>query len=550
MTTREAGRKHAPEASFRNTKEWKNDAQYGDCPKVAPSWRCQFCLHSFPVALKKGFGMSVTVVIIIVLESLFLSACGSRSRNSGTGGNLARSGFYVEEPSHEDSPEDINAAIPDIYYFFDRTLSMRGFVAEDNTSYSAIIPQLWSVAESTKLWPQSAAIASFYEFGEGDVRKISRQFVRDNIQRKTFYGQGPHNGQVVQANNNRQVFETLSKYIAARPAENGLFITVTDLYEQNREDNCFSVLFNDAFRRGLSGALIAVESRFNGTVENISINSAPNIKVDGISTFFVFVIGSQDMLKKYCDALFQTVEFQQAKPEYVLYLINNDSRPTRVPWTPNIKNANSKRMFERIGYDNNINLKNDIPRLFTWDGDDSKQVDPLKVESFRLLGNGRSQYVGGISIGYTDAKAFSYEPSYKVGYSQGERVEQGAFTVFEALNDIKKTNFTVDVVNGNEVSGMDVNRYPIAVVVGTKNDSLDKGCYQIRYEIFQKAIVPQWIIERSADSLAELEESNSPDKLIKILRLESIYRYIAEAYNYQPEWGKVYAGYLYLEKTR
>jgi hypothetical protein len=501
--------------------------------------------HKLTQGWKKGFTMSVSVIVL-----LFLLTCGGCSRNSSAGGSSARSGFYIEEPFYEeDSTKNNNTTIPDIYYFFDRTLSMQGFVAE-NASYSTIIPQLWNVTESTKLWPQSAVSASFYEFGEGDVRKISRQFVRDNIRNKTFYGQGPHNGQIVQANNNNQVFETLSKYIATLLVKNRLFITVTDLYEQNREDNCFSVLFSEAFKRGLSGALIAVESRFNGTVENISVNSAPNIKVDGISTFFIFVIGDQYILNKYCEALFQTLEFQQARSEYVLFLIDNDSRPAQVPWTPNTRNANSNRMFERIGYNNNVNLKDDIPRLFTWNDNISKQVDTSKVESFRLLGNVRSQYIGGISVDYADTKAFSFEPLCMIGYSQGGPVEQGAFTVFETLKDNKKASFTATVINGNEVSGMNVNRYPIAIVIETKNNALDKGCYQILYEIIQKAIVPRWVIERSASSLNELEESNQPNKLIKIFRLESIYRYIAEAYNYQPEWGKIYADSLYLEKTR
>jgi hypothetical protein len=500
-------------------------------------------------ALKKGFAISVAVVAIVALEILLLPACKSRSQKSSAGGSLARSGYYIEEPSHEDSPKDVNAAIPRIYYFFDRTLSMQGFVAEDYTPYSTIIPQLWNVAESTQLWSQSAADASFYEFGEGDVRKLSRQFVRDNIQRKTFYG-NPHEGQIVHWNNSRQVFETAAKYIAAQPAGDSLFIAVTDLYEQNREDNCFSVLFSDAFKRGLSGALIAVESRFNGTIENISINSAPNIEVDGISTFFIFIAGQRDILKKYCEALLQTVEFKQVKSEYVLFLIDNDSRSAKIPWTPDIKNANSERTFERIGYNNNVNLKDDISRLFTWNGDASAPVDALKVESFRLLGNVRSQYIGGISVDYADTKAFSFEPSYTAGYSKGERVEQGAFTTFDTLNDNEKAKFTLTIVDGNEVSGMDASRYPLAIAVGTKNDSLDKGCYQIRYEIFQKAIVPRWVIERSAGNLSELEESNRPNTPVKILRLESIYRYIAEAYNYRPEWGKIYANSLYLEKTR
>jgi hypothetical protein len=499
--------------------------------------------------LKKSFVISVAVVIV-VLEALLLLACESCSRKSNAGDSLTRSGFYIKEPPREDSPKDVDITTPRIYYFFDRTLSMQGFVAEDYTPYSTVIPQLWNVAESTRLWSQSAAGASFYEFGEGDVRKLSRQFVRDNIQRKTFYGKGPHEGQTVHSSNGRQVFETVAKYISTQLAEDSLFVAVTDLYEQNREDNCFSVLFSDAFKRGLSGALIAVESRFNGTIENISINSAPNIEVDGISTFFIFIVGQRDVLKKYCEALLQTVEFKQVNSEHVLFLIGNDSHPAQIPWTPDIKNANSERTFERIGYNNNVNLKDGVFRLLTWNGDTLIQVDSLEVESFRLLGGVRSQYIGGISIDYADTKAFSFEPLYTVGYSKGERVEQGAFTAFDTLNDNEKTKFTFAVVDGNEVSGMDTGRYPLAVAIGTKNNSLDKGCYQIRYEIFQRAIVPRWVMERSAGNLSELEESNRSNTLVKILRLESIYRYIAEAYNYRSEWGKIYADSLYLEKTR
>lgn len=496
--------------------------------------------------MKKEFAIPVTIMVIVAF-ALLLLALESCSRKSSTGGSSVRSGFYIEEPSRENLP--VNTTTPQIYYFFDRTLSMQGFVAEDYTAYSTVIPQLWNVAESTKLWSQSAAGASFYEFGEGDIRKLSRQFIRDNIQKKTFYGQ-PHGGQIVQSNNGRQVFETVAKYIATQPAENALFIAVTDLYEQNREDNCFSVLFSDAFKRGLSGALLAVESRFNGTIENISINSTQRVKVDGISTFFIFIVGQRDVLKEYCEALLETVEFKQAKSEYVLFLTDNDSPSAEIPWTPDIKNANSERTFERIGYDNNINLKDDISRLFTWNGNTAAQADSLKVESFRLLGGPRSQYIGGISVDYADIHSFSFEPSYTVGYSNGERVEQGAFTAFETLNDREKTNFAITVVDGNEVSGMDTNRYPLAVAIETKNDSLDKGCYQIRYEIFKKAIVPRWVTERSAGNLNELEESSRPNTLVKILRLESIYRYIAEAYNYRSEWGRIYADTLYLEKTR
>jgi hypothetical protein len=496
--------------------------------------------------LKKNSALSVTIAVIVVLHALLLMTCEGRSQKGGS----VRSGYYIEEPSRENVSKAVTTATPRIYYFFDRTLSMQGFVAEDYTAYSTVIPQLWNVAESTKLWPQAADRASFYEFGEGDIRKLSRQFVRDNIQRRNFYGQGPHYGQIVQSNNGRQVFETVAKYIAAQPVEDSLFITVTDLYEQNREDNCFSILFSDAFKRGLSGALIAIESRFDGTIENISINSTQRVKVDGTSTFFILIVGQQDILKKYCEALFQTVEFGQIKSEYALFLISNGSLPAEIPWTPDIKNANSEKTFERIAYNNNVNLKSDISRLFTWNGGTPTQIDPSKVASFRLLGDISSQYIGGVSVDHTDFDSFSFESSFTAGYSNEGRVEQGDFTAFDILDDRKKANFTITIVDGNKVSEMDTGRYPLAVAIKTKNASLDRGCYQIRYEIFQKAIVPRWVTERSASNLSELEESSQPNSLVKILRLESIYKYITDAYNYRPEWGKIYADTLYLEKTR
>jgi hypothetical protein len=422
---------------------------------------------------------------------------------------------------------------------------MQGYVTRNNTEYIRIIPQLWMVAESSALWPESETSASFYKFGEGDIRRVTRESVRDRVRRREFYTTAGE-GALALSTGDKQVFATAAKYIASQSSPDKLFIIVTDLYEQNREDNCFSALFRDAFEQGMSGAIIAIESGFDGSIENISDNLAANIKVNGTSTFFIFVIGNREVLIKYCEALFATADFQSLKSEKVLFLLGDGSGPAELPWTPAVKNANSDRVFERIAQNNNINLKEGIPRLFTGGG---KAVDSLKVGAFRLIGNVRSQYIGGLPLKNIDFNSFTFDLSYTAGYCKGDRTTQDSLSAFEPINDKEKANFTITAINGSVVDGMDAGRYPLAVAITAKNNSLEKGCYYITYEIFQRAKIPQWVTERNAGTLGELEESKSGG-VIKILRLESIYRYIAEAYNKQSEWGRVYTDSLYLEKQR
>jgi len=482
-------------------------------------------------------------VLLLIMSAFLLATC------SKSGQNLAPPGYYIEEPSRGSSGESPSAKTPQIYYLFDRTTSMQGYVYKSDTEYIKIIPQLWMVAESTALWPETEKSALFFNFGEGDVRKLSREYIRDNVRRPAFYPT-PYAGTLAFSTGTNQVFATASKFIASETSPDKLFIVVTDLYEQNREDNCFSALFRDAFEHGMSGAIIAIQSRYNGSIENISDNLAANIKVDGISTFFIFIIGQRDTLLKYYEAFFASADFSSLKSNKVLFLLGDGSWPSDLPWTPDNKNASSDKRFNEIANNYTINLKEGITKLYTVKG----KVDPFKVKSFRLLGNKHSQYVGGLPIQNIDFNSFNFEPSYTVGYCNWEdRITKGELSIFELVNDKEKANyFTIDdAVNGESVNGMDAKRYPIAVVVKTtENKSLKKGCYRIDYEIIQRAIIPQWVKDLNAGTLNELEESIKPDKAVKILRLESIYKYIAEAYNNRSEWGKVYADTLYLEKQR
>jgi len=484
-------------------------------------------------------------ILFLLLTAFLLVTCdknGSK-KTQGNGQKPVRSGYYIEEPSRGNAAGSPAAIIPQIYYFFDRTISMQGYVSKNNTEYIRIIPQLWMAAET--IWPETKA--SFYKFGEGDIRRLSRESIRDNVRRRDFYNT-PGDGTTVFKTDDNQVFANAAKYIASMSSPDKLFIVVTDLYEQNREDNCFSTLFRNAFERGMSGAIIAIQSGFNGTIENISNNpNAKPIKVpDGISTFFIFIIGQRDILLKYYGAFSADTDFRSLKSEKTLFLLGDGSVPSELPWTPSIRKANSDKMFEKIANNNNINLKENILKLFTVKGN---TVDPMKVESFRLIGNVRSRYVGGLPVKNIDFNSFNFESSYTVEYCSGDKNTEGNLSVFE-VREKEKANFFITPANGRTVNDMDTGRYPLAVVINTKNNSLNKGCYRINYEVFQRAKIPQWVTDRNAETEDELRESNKPDTAVKILRLESIYKYIAEVYNKQHEWGRVYSDSLYLEKQR
>jgi len=486
--------------------------------------------------------------ILLLLLAFLPVSCDKNGQ--GDGQKSARSGYYIEEPSRSNAGESPAAKTPQIYYFFDRTTSMQGYVSKNNTDYIRIIPQLWMLAESSALWPESRTRASFYKFGEGNIRKVSREYVRDNVWRRDFYNTADEGTLAFSTGvrNDKQVFATVAKYIASESSPDKLFVVVTDLYEQYREDNYFSALFQDAFENGMSGAIIAIQSGFNGDIENITKDpNAKSIKVDGISTFFIFIIGQRDILLDYCGVFFANNDFQSLKSERVLFLLGDGSGPSELPWTPSIENANSEKRFEKIAGNNNINLKENIQKLFTVKG---KAVDPAKVASFRLRGNVRSQYVGGLPLKNIDFNSFNFESSCKVEYFNGNNNTEGNLSAFEAINDKEKSNFTIEAINGSKVKNMNAARYPLAVVINTTNNALNKGCYRINYEIFQRAKIPQWVKERNAETEAELRESINQDTAVKILRLEYIYRYIAEAYNKQLEWGKVYSDSLYLEKQR
>jgi predicted small secreted protein len=492
--------------------------------------------------------------LILLLAAFLLAACGKNGQGNDqkNGQKSARSGFYIEEPVRGAARESPAAKIPQINYFFDRTSSMEGFVFKKDTEYIRILPRLFRVAETPTLWPSSEKTASFYKFTTGNIYKVSREHILDKVQEKSFYNTVGEYREVI-SENNVQVFKNVANYIARNIASefspDKLFIVVSDLYEQKMEDNCFSILFQNAFEHGMSGAIIAIQSGFNGIIENISGKlTDPGIPVNGISTFFIFIIGPRDSLLQYCEAFFADTVFLSLKSEKVLFLLGDGSGLSELPWTPAISKANSEKRFEKIAGNNNINLKENIPRLFTVKGN---TVDPAKTVSFRLIGNVRSQYVGGLPVKNIDFNSFDFEPKFiTVEYFSGDSNTEGKLSEFKPINDKEKSNFTIEAINGDKVKNMDSARYPLAVVINTNNDSLNKGCYLINYEIFQKAKIPQWVTERNAGTEDELRESVKQDTAVKILRLESIYKYIAEAYNKQPEWGRVYFDSLYLEKQR
>ena len=500
----------------------------------------------------------------MLLLAFLLVSCGENGQKS----------YYIEEPVRGAVKESPAVKTPQIYYFFDRTLSMQGFVNKKDSEYSRCIPRLWEVAESSALWPETETKASFYKFTEGRIYKVSKNHVSRNVLRPEFYKM-PDEGSLVSAPGDDQVFATVAKYIArviaSEPSPDKLFIVVNDLYEQNRQDNSYNAFFRNAFENGLSGAIIAVQSEFDGKIENITRDTADEgIEIKGKSTFFIFIIGPRDTLLQYCGVLFDDTDFRSLKSERVFFLLGDESLPSDLPRTPDVKFAESDEDFKRIANNNNINLRANIPTLFTADGNPVNR----KVAAFQLLNNVGSRYVGGLAaknlaitnLPVKDIESDTFKNIFKnnfknnfqfdddtektVEFSGGEEKTEDNLSVFEPVTDKEESSFTVTAAADSAVNEMDEGRYPLAVVINTKNGSLREGCYRINYELFQRAKIPDWVTARNAETADKLKESIKPNEPVKILKLESIYKNITEAYNKQREWRRVYSDTIYLEKLR
>jgi hypothetical protein len=204
---------------------------------------------------------------------------------------------YVEAPLEKELVENAS-----LYFFFDKTESMRGFVEKgDASNYVKALPLLWQTADAVFI----TSSAHFYEYGETSTNEFKSANaiagVKGGVLRPGFYGYGYSEAGTLVKENKGQPFSAVADYIKAlnEPAGSA-YIVVTDLYEQNRE-NPFPVFFRDAFSRGLSGAFFAVQSSFTGNIHSVSaVNTRKSIYVrDGEAVFFICIVGDNDIVYSY-----------------------------------------------------------------------------------------------------------------------------------------------------------------------------------------------------------------------------------------------------------
>jgi hypothetical protein len=462
---------------------------------------------------------------------------------------------YIAQTTEAAPPEDVSRQETELHYFFDKTESMKGFTWQgDDSEYVNALDSIWKAGEN--IWPDADAL--FYEYGEINISRLPKANVQREAGLPGFYGQtNPGNRRVVRTSG-RQPFGTVGDYIKSIDAEkNRLYVVVTDLYEQNKANNVFTLFFRNAFESGMSGAFFAVDSSFQGTIWNISsIDNDMNIWVNGRSTFFILIAGSGKEVAQYSERLANEFNNKKLSFEDVVFMVQNDEKPA--PWIPDAtRMAQNERRFksDETKYAL-VNLRtpksNKELKLYEWIEDSEVRGGyrsiPAAAESYRLMTDIGSRYFAGLPIKNVNLDDFDYSVELSVDYSGGSnsKAAPGELSKFAPA---RSSLFTAAVLSEAGIPAeMKYNRsYPLYFLMEIKNKPLDTGCYRIEYSIVPDAKVPGWVAGRNVATLAELRNANQPGELIKVLNLKTVYEDIVSLYN-SLKTRRIYSWSFYIVK--
>ncbi|GMO17289.1 MAG: hypothetical protein Pg6A_03620 [Termitinemataceae bacterium] len=482
------------------------------------------------------------------LCAVFSAVCGVSCKKAGAlvvDGNSAAG----KQPAVEEAQ---------IHFFFDRTESMRGFtVTGDNSEYVAALPALWSAADVfTKM------DAHFYEYGETYISKFKNaEYIKRAALRPSFYGGNAVTNDDVRTKvkdvTSGQPFTSVAAYTKKLEKPGDLFVIVTDLYEQNRDDP-FSRFYRDAFARGLSGAFFAVESSFSGTIHSVSRVHTDETKIpvrNGKSTFFICIAGDSGVVSPYCAALAKELVAQKLSFDSTVFIVTPAGEEGTISGKEPLFFAGEPalggpRFFGQS--ENTIKRVNILPQQITVLGETKTSYQAYQIR------NDNSRWAAGLPIPPANAnpKSFVYKPELIFSFSEGssgKRSEQNAPTQFSGISG--QVNISAKVTHIAEIpetAGWDA-KYPLYLVIETKNHNLSQGWHKIEYEVIPEAIpVPDWISALNADNISALEESAYANGAgsgarVKTLQLANVYEKIAEAYN-KTKPRSIYKDELYLVK--
>jgi hypothetical protein len=433
---------------------------------------------------------------------------------------------YVEAPLEKATTETAR-----LHFFFDKTLSMRGFVENgDESQYVKALPLLWQAADTAFF---SSSI-HFYEYSTHYTNELKSPdavtYIKKEAVRPDFY-----NGNTVDTKgfhvkaNNGQPFSSVADYIATLNEPGSAYIVVTDLYEQNRE-NPFFLFFRDAFSRGLSGAFFAVESSFTGNIHSVSVvNEEKSVSVqDGIAVFFICIVGDSDIVYSYSAALAKELE-NKINFNSAVFIVDG-SRDLELYHNETVMAGSARRLGLKENAFRQVNVRPEEISVIT-----QSAPSAHAIESYQLLTKNGSRLATGLPLKNINPLSFNYKIESSLSYFDGKTTgdkEPSQFILKSNSTDAEARLFDISKIDEDSLASINTD-YPLYVVIETKNREMKKGWYKINYRIISEAIPePEWVSALNAENIKDLEESaKEKGGHVKVLGLEQFYEKIAGAYN-------------------
>jgi hypothetical protein len=418
---------------------------------------------------------------------------------------------YIE--ATDNSVGSASDSVLQINYFFDRTESVGGFTQDGKeTAYGRAIDSALTVGQTSGYEP------SFYDFGERATCKLETDTVgmQKVIKQTVFYGNyTPNIARTEVKKNNSQPFSSVTDYIKNEIEKSSLNIVVTDLYEQEGINQYFHLLFQNAFRNGLSGAMFAVQSEFKGNIHSISSSNDSIYDVNGYSTFFILMTGSTGNIQEYCAELSADLQGKKITFNKTLFLLGGGFKGDRLQ--PEYRTAGDDRQFkaatERFSMVN-LNPAGQFIKQWMKRGNAFVPAAVTSAESYLAVTNIDSQFVYKVPIGSEDDAELGVQ-DMAVEYFNGKKTVPGQVSQFELIS----ANGKIEEAHTTKTGGFNY------ITLKIHNKQLDKGYYRVKFNV-----IPDWVNALDAN-VAELKASNRRGELVKVLNLKLIYVNILKEFN-------------------
>lgn len=446
-----------------------------------------------------------------------------------------------------------------IRYFIDRTESIAGFTAVADSAYIRTVRSLLEAGRS--LWQD--ADADYFVYGGLQIGRIPRTALMHpstGFSVRSFYGFGAHaNIGALVRHSHQRPFYSVNNFIHETIDADGrsLDVVITD-FQERYEMVAFSRFFQVAFARGLSGALFAVDSEFNGVVWDVDGDrpfpgpgSGPNDWTGmTTSTFFILMVGTTAEVSQFSERLFSDLVAGGISFNHTVFLVGSAER-VEFPEIGEFMMIQNARQFESDAAQfQTVNLRrldNRMLGLFRWDG---TSPEPLEAEAYQVIGRVGSRYSAVLTDSVFDGFYFSVTP--RVWFHPGETgvVSPGTVSSFRDLGT-GGDNFAFRTVQYPAEAGCGRFFRRLYLIGETRNHgSLASGFYRISYGVEARAVTPAWVMEKNAETISEFRAAHERGEGLRVFRLRAVYSDIVAAYNSANVSRPTWSGELYLVRRR